>query len=236
MRFRRNGRVYAAAFEPLMAFEDDAHDVAVVGCGDHGCAPDATVVSPSHLRLERVAREASGEFVVQGTHDLPFSSKMMKACANGACLPWMRVARDPESFRRAYTRAQQLGPMQSSQQIWALLHDDMVSQDQEVFRVVLLDTQLRVRGVGEIARGARDRVETPIPDVLRLPIINGATMFVVAHNHPSGKSNPSPADRELTKTIEDAGDLMGIPLLDHVVFGAKNYYSFRDHGKLRKAR
>jgi len=50
------------------------------------------------------------------------------------------------------------------------------------------------------------------------------------HNHPSGDPAPSPEDRELTRRLTDAGRIMGIKVLDHIVIGAGRYFSFADHG------
>jgi len=98
---------------------------------------------------------------------------------------------------------------------------------------VLLDTQLQVRGVGEISRGARDSVQTPIPDILRLPIVEGAKAMIVMHNHPSGKVNPSKADKALTKTLKQACDTVNIDLFDHLVVGPNEYFSFANEGLLK---
>lgn len=151
------------------------------------------------------------------------------------CLPWVRIAVDPKRFHVCLAEARKAGRVESSQKLFSVMKDVltnknfMVTEDQEIFVVILLDTQLYVRGISEVARGARDRVSVSIPDVLRVVVVSGATAFVVAHNHPSGKINPSQADRDLTKSIKEAADAIGIPLFDHLVIGAEGYYSFADH-------
>lgn len=69
-------------------------------------------------------------------------------------------------------------------------------------------------------------------EVLRPCILCNATGFVVAHNHPSGVTNPSRADIQVTRQLRDAGKTMGIPLLDHVIVGDaySNPYSFAEAG------
>ncbi|MBX3121117.1 MAG: hypothetical protein KF784_18810 [Fimbriimonadaceae bacterium] len=59
-----------------------------------------------------------------------------------------------------------------------------------------------------------------------------AACLVIVHNHPSGDPSPSPEDRALTTRIAEAGQLLGIALLDHVVIGNGRYFSFADHGPL----
>ena len=59
-----------------------------------------------------------------------------------------------------------------------------------------------------------------------------AAALVVAHNHPSGKVDPSPEDREVTSRLMAAGETLGIRLLDHVIFSLEGYYSFLEHGEV----
>lgn len=148
------------------------------------------------------------------------------------CLPWVKITRDPTRFRACLAEARKMGAITSSEKLYNVLKEYMTAEDVEVFYVVLLDTQLFVRGIGELARGARDRVQTPVPDILRLAIIDGAMAFAVAHNHPSGKATPSEADKELTKAILEGANAVDILLMDHIVVGADKYYSFADHGLL----
>jgi DNA repair protein RadC len=67
------------------------------------------------------------------------------------------------------------------------------------------------------------------------PITDRACAVVVAHNHPSGKLDPSPEDREITTRLKEASETLGIVLLDHLVFSREGYYSFVEHGLLEPA-
>ncbi|MCX7023578.1 MAG: DNA repair protein RadC [Spirochaetes bacterium] len=60
-----------------------------------------------------------------------------------------------------------------------------------------------------------------------------ACAVVLAHNHPSGRLDPSPEDRDITTRLRDSGELIGIPVMDHLVFSADGYYSFVEHGLLQ---
>ncbi len=64
------------------------------------------------------------------------------------------------------------------------------------------------------------------------PITDRACAVIVAHNHPSGRLEPSPEDREITCRLKEAADTLGIALLDHVIFSGTGYYSFVEHGLL----
>jgi hypothetical protein len=235
------------AGEPLLAIAE--HD-GVLGCGPAGCGAGVThSVVPSAFRFDRVTKNGQGSFESTPGEEVTIASELRSAWeVHGAaagtkqvCLPWVRISRDPTKFRACLAAARTLGPMKSAKDIYKLLagkrgpfgsSDDefMLQQDQEIFVVVLLDTQLQVRGVGEISRGARDSVQTPIPDILRLPIVDGAKSIVVAHNHPSGKVDPSKADKALTKALASACNTVGIDLFDHVIVTPDSYYSFANAG------
>lgn len=69
-------------------------------------------------------------------------------------------------------------------------------------------------------------------EVFSPAIAHGAASIVAAHNHPSGDPNPSAEDREVTRRLARAGELLGIPLADHVVLSDSSFFSFREHGLL----
>jgi DNA repair protein RadC len=64
------------------------------------------------------------------------------------------------------------------------------------------------------------------------PITDRACAVIVAHNHPSGRLDPSPEDREITRRLKEAADTLGIALLDHLIFSSEGYFSFVEHGLL----
>lgn len=143
-------------------------------------------------------------------------------------IPWVRVTRDPDKFREALRAARERGPVNTPRAVYDLLKDHLASEDQETFLVVLLDKQLLLRGVSEVARGARSQVQVPLEDIFRVCLEAGASAYIVAHNHPSGKAQPSDADRELTKKLRasSAKAIPGIPYYDHIIVGVDEYYSF----------
>lgn len=102
---------------------------------------------------------------------------------------------------------------------------DLRDRDQEEFRVILLNTKGFVLGIETLFRGGLDRVEVFPREVFRPAVARSAASIVVAHNHPSGDPQPSRQDRELTRRLEACGELMGIPLLDHVIVGRSRHMS-----------
>lgn len=102
---------------------------------------------------------------------------------------------------------------------------DLRDRDQEEFRVILLNTKGYVLGIEALFRGGLDRVEVFPREVFRPAVARSAASIVVAHNHPSGDPEPSRQDRELTRRLESCGELMGIPVLDHVIVGRSRHVS-----------
>jgi len=219
-----------SAGEPLMAVaEGDVNQVACCGeaCGENAGTPNALV-------FDRYRTNPAGGYDVAESTEYALPKRLAKTYAHDkhSCLPFVRVQRDPEAFRACMAQARAIGPIRDSKDVAKLLHDYMMRQDSETFLVVLLDVQLQCRGIGEVARGARDKVDVPVPDVLRLPLVDGATAIVIVHNHPSGVAKPSESDVELTKTIKKACETVHIELIDHVILAGDKYYSFSKSGKL----
>ena len=104
-------------------------------------------------------------------------------------------------------------------------------RDRESFYGVYLDSTGRVIGVEEIARGGTTSVPIDPRTVFRGAIVSGAANLIVAHNHPSGQAVPSEDDKLLTKTLAEAGKIVGMPILDHVIVAREGCYSFATSGR-----
>jgi DNA repair protein RadC len=103
----------------------------------------------------------------------------------------------------------------------------------EVFMVLLLNVKHEPIAYHLVSRGILTATLVHPREVYRPAIVGGAAAIIVAHNHPSGDPAPSVDDRELTIRLRDAGELIGIPLLDHVVLGSGGAFtSFRELGVL----
>jgi DNA repair protein RadC len=217
--------------EPLLAVSAAEGGPRVACCGAECGSSGAT---PAFLAFDTYEGGAAG-YHVKSSSERALPERLAKRYSSRGehhCLPWVRVERDPESFRACLAQAQAYGPVNDSHDVHKLLGPFLMKQDQEVFLVLMLDVQLQVRGVSEIARGARDKVDVPVPDVLRVAIVEGSTAIVVVHNHPSGVVKPSDSDVELTETLEDAAEQVHLCLLDHVIVGGDRHYSFAKSKKL----
>ena len=103
---------------------------------------------------------------------------------------------------------------------------------QEHFLSVSLNGAHEVIGLRVVSVGLVNRTLVHPREVFADPLADRAAAVVAAHNHPSGNVEPSSEDREITDRLYRAGEVLGIPLLDHVIFGRRGYYSFLEAGEL----
>jgi DNA repair protein RadC len=105
-------------------------------------------------------------------------------------------------------------------------------QLQEEFHVVLLDTRHRLLRTWLVTRGTADTSLVHSREVFREAVREGASAVILVHNHPSGDPRPSPEDRTVTRQLVEAGNVVGIPVLDHVIVGDGRYVSLAEEGAL----
>ena len=109
-----------------------------------------------------------------------------------------------------------------------LLMGEFKVYETERFKALLLDTKNQLLKVIEVSSGGLDGTMAAPRDVFRQAVREGAAHVIVAHNHPSGDPAPSRADIDLTRTLSEAARIIGIDLLDHVVFGDGRYVSLKE--------
>ncbi len=114
-----------------------------------------------------------------------------------------------------------------------LVGSEMALLPQEEFWVLLLDVRNRVTRVRRQYRGSLNKATVRVAEVFREAIRENAASIIVVHNHPSGDPTPSPQDVALTRTLVDAGKLLDIPLLDHVIVGMGRWVSLKEQGLLK---
>jgi len=102
----------------------------------------------------------------------------------------------------------------------------------ECFYVILLDTAMRKIADFEITKGLLNKSLVHPREVFSPAIRFNAKGIVVLHNHPSGTCQPSNSDIKITKQLRSSGDLLGIPLYDHIIIAEEKYYSFTENGLL----
>ncbi|MGK7887778.1 MAG: DNA repair protein RadC [Leptolyngbyaceae cyanobacterium] len=109
----------------------------------------------------------------------------------------------------------------------AYLSNDLMWQPQERFAVLLLDVKHQVIGRQVVSIGTATETLAHPRDIFREAIRQGATRLIVAHNHPSGNVEPSNEDIALTRQLLSGAEILGIPVLDHLILGNGNHSSMR---------
>ncbi len=102
----------------------------------------------------------------------------------------------------------------------------------EHFVVFVLNSQHHITSIVPITTGILDASLVHPREIFQAAILGNAAGLILAHNHPSGNPEPSREDREVTRVMQEAGKLLGIPLVDHVVAGATGYRSLSEEGAL----
>ena len=102
------------------------------------------------------------------------------------------------------------------------------SEKKEQFYVMLLNIKNKLLGVERISLGTLNSTLAEPRDIFSLALSKNAAAVILAHNHPSGDPTPSVDDRTTTERMIEAGDVLGIKVLDHIIVGATRYYNFKD--------
>lgn len=105
--------------------------------------------------------------------------------------------------------------------------------DHEEFHLLLLNVQQEVIREVLVSSGTLDASLVHARDVFKHALHESASQVVLVHNHPSGEPTPSLQDRQITYQLVSAGDVLGIPVSDHVIIGEGRYYSFKERHELR---
>ncbi len=106
----------------------------------------------------------------------------------------------------------------------------IASEQQEYFYIVMLDNKNQVIDYNMISKGLINRTLVHPREVFAPALENRSVSLVVLHNHPSGETMPSIQDRKITKRLVEVGKLVGINILDHIILGSDEYFSFVDQG------
>lgn len=111
-----------------------------------------------------------------------------------------------------------------------LLMSEMMFLEQEHLRLILLDTRNQVLATPTVYIGSLNTSIVRIGELFRAALKENAAAIIVAHNHPSGDPSPSPEDVRVTRQLVQAGKLLDIDVLDHVVIGYQRYVSLKERG------
>jgi DNA repair protein RadC len=112
-----------------------------------------------------------------------------------------------------------------------LLLEDEIDREKEHFYVMHLDVKNRVKLVEIVSIGTLNSSLVHPRETFRRAVCQGSAAIMVAHNHPSGECEPSDEDMKVTQLLFKAGNILGIQLLDHIIFTSTEFFSFRSNTK-----
>ena len=121
-------------------------------------------------------------------------------------------------------------PLDTAEAAAAAARRHLARRKKEHFILLLLDSRYRVLKIAPVSTGSLDRSVVHPRETFREAISSGAAAILLAHNHPSGDPSPSPEDLQLTRRLVEAGQLLGIPVLDHLIVGTGEPLSLRANG------
>jgi DNA repair protein RadC len=119
-----------------------------------------------------------------------------------------------------------------SQDAFDFLRSFLGDSNYEEFWILILNRANRIRNKVCISEGGFSGTIADPKKIFKIALENGGSSLILAHNHPSGNTRPSDADINLTKRLKEAGKLLEMPIIDHIILGEEKYFSFADEGLL----
>ena len=132
--------------------------------------------------------------------------------------------------RRSTSILNEKPQLKDSKTAFILLQKELGDLNYENFCILLLNRANKVLRAVKISDGGITGTVVDPRKVFKIALDNNATSIILGHNHPSGQLAPSDADIKLTRKLKEAGDMLDLPVLDHLIIGDGNYYSFADEG------
>jgi DNA repair protein RadC len=122
----------------------------------------------------------------------------------------------------------------SSQEVFDYLYHAMRGLKKEVFKVMYLTTQNQIIDTADLSQGTVNGSAVSPREIVEGAIRNNAAALIFVHNHPSGDPGPSTADKSITRELVQAGRIMHIKVLDHIIIGENRYFSFAGEGLIEE--
>lgn len=129
-------------------------------------------------------------------------------------------------------RLEMLERFTSPAQVFDFFHHELRDSRKELFLTLLLDGKNRITRKVEISIGSLNQSIVHPREVFAPAVRESAAAVIFIHNHPSGDPAPSREDREITRRLKEAGEILGIRVLDHIIIGDGSYFSFVESGVL----
>jgi DNA repair protein RadC len=133
-----------------------------------------------------------------------------------------------ELGRRVYNDCDKKIKLDNPNSIYEYIKSDILNKEQEYFYALYFDNKQRLINKKLLYIGTINRSLVHPREIFKYAYLYSASSIVIIHNHPSGDTNPSKEDIELTKSIKELGIINKIPIIDHIIVSNNSYYSFND--------
>ena len=119
--------------------------------------------------------------------------------------------------------------LKNSNDVYNYLKPEIIGIQKEIFFVIYLDNRCKLIEKKIISIGTSTESLVDIKEIFKYALKNNSYYVIIAHNHPSNSTNPSKNDVELTKKIVESGKIMNVNIIDHIILGNNNYFSFLEN-------
>lgn len=182
----------------------------------------------------QLKRAAGGSLAALGRLD---GAELARLCKGIGAAKAATLAAVFELGQRAVRERLEQTKLETPETVYEMLAGELRYEPVENLILLLLDVRRHLLRRVHLGRGTLTQVITHPRNVFREALLANASSFIMVHNHPSGDPTPSKADEKLTNAIAQAGEVMGIRLMDHIIIGAPRgnapaYYSFRQHSRI----
>lgn len=137
-----------------------------------------------------------------------------------------------ELGKRALNKKLNLKKISHPKDVFYLLKNELGTKKKEYFKSICLNTRNQIIAIENISVGTINSTLAHPREIFYSAIKNLANSIIIVHNHPSGDPSPSSQDIEITKKLKQAGELLGIELIDHIIITKDEYFSFNQKGLL----
>jgi DNA repair protein RadC len=175
---------------------------------------------------QRLLKEFEG---ISGLHRAPFEELCKQHGIGEAKAAQIKAALEL-GYRLSRENPKERPAINSPADAAGLVSYEMSVLEQEHLRVILLDTRNRVLDVIEVYKGSVNSSQIHVGEVFKDAIRRNAPALIVVHNHPSGDPTPSPDDVVVTRAIVQAGKLLDVDVLDHMIIGQGRWVSLKERG------
>jgi len=134
-----------------------------------------------------------------------------------------------ELARRVNSYVEDVSPIiEKPEDVFKIVGSEMQDLEQEVLKVLLLDSRNRLIKVEDVFKGSLNESVFSAREIFKLAFDYNAASIILVHNHPSGDAEPSDADIQMTKRIMRLGELLGVNVLDHLIIGSNSFKSVKE--------